>query len=147
MTEADAPIPAPSQDVAPLPEPVEQDVTANPQSDGQDVAPEPDAEPEAETTGESVDDMLKRIWPHCGAAMSEPKSWANSQAERSLPLLNYLTERRRYTWPLSRKSTNFRSALWRVWRYAPRYWQAIGGSCGSFTYRAWTAKHQYAARK
>jgi hypothetical protein len=76
MTEPDAPIPAPSQDVAPLPEPVGQDVTprqpdsqyvtANPEPDGQDVAPEPDgqgvdAEPETEPAGESVDDMLRRM--------------------------------------------------------------------------------------
>jgi hypothetical protein len=55
MTEPDAPIPAPSHDVAPLPEPVGQDVTATPQSDGQD------AEPEAEPASESVDDMLRRM--------------------------------------------------------------------------------------
>jgi hypothetical protein len=74
MTEPDAPIPAPSQDVAPLPEPVGQDVTprqpdsqyvtANPEPDGQDVAPEPDAqdaEPETEPAGASVDDMLRRM--------------------------------------------------------------------------------------
>jgi hypothetical protein len=82
MTEPDAPIPAPSQDVAPLPEPVGQDVaprqpgsqgvTANPEPDGQDVdtdpepdgqdvTPEPDVEPEPEPAGESVDDMLRRM--------------------------------------------------------------------------------------
>jgi hypothetical protein len=63
---------APSQDVDAEFEPVgqavtrrqpgSQDVTANPQSDGQDVdAPEPDVEPEPEPAGESVDDMLRRM--------------------------------------------------------------------------------------
>jgi hypothetical protein len=75
MTKADAPIPAPGQSVAPLPEPVGQDVTANPEPDAQDVAPEPDGqeaavnlepdaqdvEPEAEPSRESVDDMLRRM--------------------------------------------------------------------------------------
>ena len=76
MLEPDAPISAPSQNVAPLPDPVGQDVTrrqpgsqnvtANPEPDGQDVDTEPkpdaqDAEPEAETAGESVDDMLRRM--------------------------------------------------------------------------------------
>jgi hypothetical protein len=66
MTETDAPIPAPSQNVDADPKPVGQDVTANPEPDGQDVAPEPDAqnvdaEPEPEPSRESVDDMLRRM--------------------------------------------------------------------------------------
>jgi hypothetical protein len=66
MTKADAPIPAPGQNVAPLPEPVGQDVTANPEPDAQDVDTEPepdgqDVQPEAELSRESVDDMLRRM--------------------------------------------------------------------------------------
>jgi hypothetical protein len=50
MTEADAPIPAPSQNVALRPDLIDQDVT-----------PEPDVEPEAKPSRESVDDMLRRM--------------------------------------------------------------------------------------
>jgi hypothetical protein len=163
MLEPDAPIPAPSQGVDTEPEPVgqdvtrrqpgSQDVTANPEPDAQDVDTEPvpdgqdvDAEPEAEPSRESVDDMLRRM-AHCGAAMSGRSVAVNSQAERLSPLPNYPTERRHYTWQSSQKSTNIRSGHWKVWQYVRRYWQATDGSCGSFTYRVWTAKHRYAARK
>jgi hypothetical protein len=66
MTEPDALLPEPvGQDVTRR-QPGSQDVTANPQSVGQDVAPGPDGQavdvqPETEPSRASVDDMLKRM--------------------------------------------------------------------------------------
>jgi hypothetical protein len=156
MTEPDAPIPAPSQNVDAEPEPVGQDVTrrqpGSQEPDGQDVANQ-SRMPRTLTPNPNRSQRARAwticcgVWPRCGAAMSGRKSGANSQAERSLPLRSCRTGRRHYTWRSNPRFTNIRSGHWRAWRSAPRYWRATGGSCGSFTYRVWTAKHRYGVRK
>jgi hypothetical protein len=66
MLDHDAPLPEPVGQAVTRRQPGSQDVTANPEPDGQDVDTElepvgQDAEPEAETSRESVDDILRRM--------------------------------------------------------------------------------------
>jgi hypothetical protein len=153
MTEPDAPIPAPSQDVAPLPEPVGQDVTANPEPDGQgvDAEPEPvdqdvDAEPEAETAGESVDDMLRRM-----ATLRRRYERAKKRGEfpgRAVIAVAELPDGRP-TFHLAIESEIHEHPL-RALESLAICAAILAGNrrkLRKFYVHAWTAKHQYAARK